>query len=307
MNAPTFELSQQQKDEYFGRGYTSVQAGVSPDLLKRLQEMAKKFEENIMDAHKNRIEVHGACIVEDPVGHRLMRYNDIFATDVDTTLDLLASPAIMAIFRDICGRNAVPLQMDIVYKHQHSHPVVLWHQDALHSRSYPYLNVGVYLDDSKKGDGCLSCVKNTQHEIQNIHNLSQTYGWKIPGVEELSAKAGDINIHDMMILHGSEPKRTSGVRRTIYIEIRPYEGIVSTGAQSYKWAELRRRFMGLVLRRANTSDWPQEWKVDYPTDLKTDEEEIEKILQRREPSTGAHYAISSVEHENYPVPADMRE
>jgi hypothetical protein len=64
--------------------------------------------------------------------------------------------------------------------------------------------------------------------------------------------------------------------------------------------------MGLVLRRANTLDWPQEWKLDYPTDLKSDEEEIEKILQRREPSMGAHYAISSVEHENYPVPADMR-
>jgi len=303
---PTFELSQVQKDEYFGRGYTGIKGGVSPNLLKRLQDMAKKFEEDIMDSHKNSIEVHGACIVEDPVGHRLMRYDDVFAADWDTTLNLLSSPAMMAIFRDICGRGAVPMQMDILYKHQHPHPVVIWHQGAQHPRTHPYLNIGVFLDDSGERDGCLRYVANTQHEKQDIQTLSQDHGWEIPGVIEFPARAGDINIQDMMILHGSQPKRTSGVRRTIYIEIRPYEGIVSSGSQSSEWTELRRRFMGLVLRRADPSDWPQEWKSDYPTDLKSDQEEIEKILQMREPPAPAYYATFPVEHENYPVPADMR-
>jgi hypothetical protein len=103
-----FKLSQTQKDEYFTRGYTGVESGISAELLKRLQDMAKKFKKHIMDAHKNGVEVHSAYVVEDSVGYRLTRYDDIFAADWDTTLDLLASPTMMAIFRDICGRGAVP-------------------------------------------------------------------------------------------------------------------------------------------------------------------------------------------------------
>jgi len=303
----TFKLSQEQRDDYFGRGYTGIKGALSPELLKRLQDMASGFEEKIMEAHKKSIDIHGACIVQDPVGYRLMRYDDIFSVDWDTTLDLLASPAMMAIFRDICGRGAVPMQMDILYKHQHPHPVVIWHQGAQHSRAHPYLNVGVFLDDSDKGDGCLRYVPNTQYEKQDIQKLSQEHGWEIPGVTEFPVKAGDINIQDMMILHGSQPKRTSGVRRTIYIEIRPYDGIIEDGLQSKEWAELRKRFMGLVLRRANPSDWPEEWKADYPHDLRSDQEEIEAIMQKKESPIPAYYATFPVEHENYPVPSDIRE
>ncbi len=302
----TFSLSDEQKNEYFGRGYTGIKNALSPDLLKRLQDMATRFEKDIMEKHEQGERVHGSCVVNDPVGDRLMRYDEVYAADIDTTLDLLASPSMMAIFRDICGRGAVPMQMDILYKHQHPHPVVIWHQGAQHSRKYPYLNVGVFLDDSGEGDGCLRYVPDTQHEKQDIQALSAEYGWDIPGVIEFPAMAGDINIQDMMILHGSEPKRTDGVRRTIYIEIRPFEGITENGEQSQEWAELRRRLMGLVLRRANPEDWPEEWKNDYPSDLGSDEEEIKKIVAKWEPPTPAYYATFPVDHPEYPVPSDMR-
>ncbi len=302
----TYKLSQQH-NEYFGRGYTGIESGISTDLLKRLQDMATKFENNIMEAHKNNIDVHGACVIKDPVGHRLMRYDDIYGLDWDTTLDLLSSPAMMAIFRDICGRGAVPMQMDVIYKYQHPHPVIIWHQGAQHHRTHPYLNVGVFLDDSGKGDGCLRYVPNTQYEKQDIQSLSQSHGWDIPGVVEFPAKAGDINIQDMMILHGSQPKRTPGARRTIYIEISPYDWLIQDGTHSQEWIELRRRFMALVLRRADPLDWPEEWKSDYPTDLKSDKEEIAEIFKRQESPSPAYYATFPVEHENYPVPADMRE
>lgn len=302
----TFTISEEQKKEYFGRGYTGIKSAISSDLLKRLQDMATRFENDIMAKHRNGEEVHGSCVVNDSVGDRLARFDEVYAADIDTTLDLLASPAMMAIFRDICGRGAVPMQMDILYKHQHPHPVVIWHQGAQHSRKYPYLNVGVFLDDSGLGDGCLRYVPNTQHEKQNIQELSQKHGWDIPEVIEFPAMAGDINIQDMMILHGSEPKRSEGVRRTIYIEIRPYESIIENSEQSKEWAELRKRFMGLVLRRADPNDWPKEWRDDYPTDLDSDEEEIKKIVAKRESPTPAYYATFPVQHENYPVPSDMR-
>ena len=304
---PTFELSQQQIDDYFGRGYTGIAGGISADLLKRLQDMADRLNTKAMEAHDKKEFLHGVCISPDPVGDRLMRYDDIFGVEVDAVIDLLSCPSLMAVFRQLCGRNAVPMQVDLLYKHQHPHPVVIWHQGAPHPRNYPYLNVGVFLDEADYGDGCLRYVPDTQHEKQDIQKLSEKYGWEIPGVVEFPSKAGDINIQDMMILHGSQPKRTPGVRRTIYIEIRPVEGIHESGGQSREWAELRRRFMGLVLRRADPSDWPEEWQDDYPSDLGSDEEEIANIFARREPPIPAYYATFPIETENYPVAADMKD
>lgn len=304
---PTYTIDEETKNHYFGRGYTGLAGGVPPELLQRLQAMADRLERQAMETHENGGEAHGVFISSDPVGKRVGRIDDVFAADADTILDLLASPAMMAIFREICGRNAVPMQVDVLFKYQHPHPVVIWHQGAPHPRNYPYLNVGVFLDDAPAGDGCLRYVPDTQHELQDIQALSGEHGWEIPGVVEFPSKAGDINIQDMMILHGSEPKRSPGVRRTIYIEIRPVEGILESGAQSAEWAELRRRFMGLVLRRADPSDWPEEWKGDYPDDLKSDEEEFRAILERREPPIPAVYAHFPAEHDNYPVPADLRQ
>jgi hypothetical protein len=303
----SYELTQQQIDDYFARGYTGIQGGIQPELLKRLQDMADRLNTKAMQAHEKNEHLHGVCVVADPVGDRVMRYDDLHGVEADTILDLLSCPAMMAIFREICGRNAVPMQIDMLYKHQHPHPVVIWHQGAPHPRNYPYLNVGVFLDDADIGDGCLRYVPDTQHEKQDIQGLSKKYGWEIPGVVEFPSKAGDINIQDMMILHGSQPKRTPGVRRTVYIEIRPVEGILESDAQSREWAESRSRFMGLVLRRADPSDWPEEWKADYPTDLASDEEEIARIMARKEPPVPAYYAAFPVETENYPVAADMKE
>ncbi|XOB61225.1 phytanoyl-CoA dioxygenase family protein [Campylobacterota bacterium DY0563] len=298
-----YSFTEEQKNEYFEKGFTSIKNGVSSNLLNRLQLMAENFEKKILDKYNKGIETPNACILEN----KLIRYNSIIKEDYDTTLELLSSPAMMAVFRDICGKGAVPLIMDLLYKHPLKGSVVLWHQDAPHSRSYPYINVGIYLDDAKKDDGCLLYVPNTQNKKQNIHDIVQKFGWNIPHTVEFPAEAGDINIHDMMILHGSKPKKTQNPRRTIYVEIRPYDAIIEDNLQSKEWADLRKRFMGLVLRRADSSLWPSEWKKDYPDDLKSDKEEILNILEIREPVIAANYAFPPVEMKNYPIPENYKE
>jgi hypothetical protein len=303
---PTYETTAKQKQQLLKDGYTVLPKALPSELLARWRNLADLLEDNALKAHQRGENTHGACVIEDPVGSRLMRYNDVLSVDTGAALDLLSCPAMMAIFQELCGCGAVPLQMDILYKHQHPHPVILWHQGSPHERKYPYLNVGVYLDDASLGDGCLRYVPNTQHEKKDICKLSKNYGWEIPGVVEQPAKAGDIFVQDMMILHGSQPKRTSGVRRTIYIEIRPAIAILETGVQSKQWMELRKRWMGLILRRANPSDWPKDWQEDISIELQSDEEEISKILSHKEPPIPAYYCHQKIEVEGYPVPEDMK-
>jgi hypothetical protein len=299
---PGYAVSADQKERLLTEGYILLAEALPADLLNRWRKLAEQLELKALEAHARNEQLHGACVIEDPVGPRLMRYDDVLGQDTNAVLDLLACPAMMAVARELCGAETVPLQMDILYKHQHPHPVILWHQGAPHPRGHPYLNVGIYLDDAGPDDGCLHYVPGTQHELQDICGLAEAHGWDIPGVVKQPAKAGDILVQDMMILHGSPPKRSPGVRRTIYVELRPVPGIRESAAQSEQWIEQRKRWMGMVLRRAGTA---ASWPDAFPEDLATDEEEAGAILSMWEPPIPAVYCSFPVETDNYPVPSDL--
>jgi len=302
-----FTITSEQREVFFDKGYMALENAVPAQLLEHWQGLAKRLEEEAIAAHRESRHLHGACVIEDPVGPRVMRFDDILGIDGEACLDLLACPAMIAVARELSGCGTVPLQLDVLYKQQHPHPVIKWHQGAPHPRGYPYLNVGVYLDDAPAGDGCLRYVPGTQHELVDIEGLSKEHGWEVPGVVELPAKAGDILIQDMMILHGSQPKRSPGVRRTIYVELRPYEGIIETGEQSEAWGRLRQQWMSLVLQRSALGSWPEEWLGDYPAPEVSEEETIRRIIEEREPPTPAVWGVFPVETEDYPVPADMKD
>lgn len=303
---PNYQISKKQQHQLLNKGYIALPSALPGELLARWRNIAEQLENNAMEKYHVGERLHGTCISNDPVGPRLMRYDDILQVAAEAVLDLLACPAMMAIAREFCGCGTVPIQMDILYKHQHPHPVVIWHQGAQHPRNYPYLNVGVYLDDAPAGDGCLRYLPASQHEKKDICALSEKYGWDIPGVIELPAKAGDILIQDMMILHGSQPKRNPGCRRTIYIELRPSASIIEDDAQSPEWVALREHWMAMVLDRADKRDWPADWQQGLPSDKSSVEQLVAAIAARPEPPLPAYYCHYGVETENYPVPADLK-
>lgn len=297
-------MEKNQIQQFHDEGYCLVENGLPQSLLSRWQHLAQQLEEQAVNSHKNNQQPHGAAIVQDKAGPRLMRYDDIFAIDAELVLETLATPAMLDLTKTLCGVGSVPVQMDILYKQQHPHPVIKWHQGAQHSRDYPYLNVGIYLDDAPLGDGCLRYVPGTQHKLYDIEGLSKEHGWEIPGVVEQPAKAGDILVQDMMILHGSQPKRSPGVRRTIYIELRPWQSIVESQSQTEHWAELRKQWMSLVLQKDAAAIWPQQWREDYP-DAPEVQLLVNEILERREPPQPAVWGTFPVESKDYPVPEDM--
>lgn len=297
-------MENNQIQQFHNDGYCLIENGLSSSLLSRWRNLAQQLEEHAVTSHINGQQLHGAAVVQDKVGPRLMRYDDIFAIDAELVLETLATPVMLDMTKTLCGEGSVPVQMDILYKQQHPHPVIKWHQGAQHSRDYPYLNVGIYLDDAPRGDGCLRYVPGTQHKLYDIESLSKEHGWEIPGVVEQPAKAGDILIQDMMILHGSQPKRSDGVRRTIYVELRPWQSIVESQSQTEHWAELRKQWMSLVLQKDAAAIWPQQWREDYP-DAPEVQLLVNEILERREPPQPAVWGTFPVESKDYPVPEDM--
>lgn len=281
-------ITPEQRNEFIEKGFLVLPNALPASLLSTLQDLIAELNEEMLKSHANSTLVPNTSFIEKPGKPLLTRVNDLLAFYPDAVLDLLASQAMMSIALELCGPDAVPLQCDVLFKHNHPESSISWHQDALHPRKFPYLNIGIYLDDADVGDGCVDYLANSQHKVHDIGKLVHKHGWDIPTMVSVPVKAGDILIQDMMVIHGSQMKRNAGVRRTIYVEIRPAAAILDQGAQSKEWAELRRRWMGLVVRKSNFA-WPDDSQAELPKDLKSDAEEIEHILQYREPPIPANY------------------
>lgn len=291
---PSFQITQNQIEEFKTKGFIRLKNALPQNLLIQWQELLAEFNEKALAAHGTRNSLPNTSYLDDKGKPRLTRANDLIGIFPDAVLDLIACPAMMAIARDLSGPGTIPLQCDALFKQPHPTSVVLWHQDTLFPRSFPYLNIGIYLDDADENDGCLRYVKGSQHEKIEICDLVKKYGWDIPNTEEVPVKAGDILIQDMMVLHGSRVKQMPGMRRTIYVEMRPAQAETEQNFHSEQWIEARKRWMGIVARRSDVS-WPEETHGELPKNLKSDQEEISELLQLRESPLPANYCFEGIQ------------
>lgn len=302
---PAFDAAA--KEQFATRGWVLAPEPIPAALLERWRALTDRLEAEALAVHAAGDQFPDTCIANTPAGAKVFRMDTLLRHDADAVLDLLACPALMAVARDLSGPGTVPLVVDVVYKQQHPAPGIIWHQGAPHDRLYPYLNVGVYLDDADLGDGCLRYIPGTQFALQDIAGLSKTHGWNIPDFVEQPAKAGQVLVQDMMILHGSQPKRSPGARRTLYIEYRPADGILAQKAQSFAWAHRRKRWMAHVLDRAAPGSWPADWPPHLDASAKgTVADMVRDVLDHPEPNIPSVYATLPVEGPDYPVPADLR-
>src|SRR5258705_10534159 len=60
---------------------------------------------------------------------------------------------------------------------------------------------------------------------------------------------GDVRLHDVMIVNGSEPVVGKALRRTVYYEFRAAEEILEEGRWDRTWIDRRLRLLPLALRR----------------------------------------------------------
>ncbi|MEC8082918.1 MAG: phytanoyl-CoA dioxygenase family protein [Pseudomonadota bacterium] len=301
-----FYITDTQKESYLTNGYVHFKGAIPLSLIERWQDKAEQLEKEGLKRYTEGEASTSIAISQDTVGPRVMRYNNVNAAESQLSSELLSSHAMVMIYRELCGAGCIPINMDLIYKQQHPHPIVNWHQDAPHSRAYPFANIGIYLDDAKADDGCLRLVPKSHFKWHDIEQLTSSYGWDIPGVVEVPVQAGDIVVHDMMILHGSMPKRSSGVRRTLYLECRPMAAIQDEGRNSREWLELRKQWMAQILKQSSTGLWPDDWQQDYPNVMGDHHALMVSIRDKREPTIPANWGKQVMVTDNYPIPFYLR-
>lgn len=75
--------------------------------------------------------------------------------------------------------------------------------------------------------------------------LRDRHGWEAPGAIDVEMQLGDVLLHTVMVVHGSERARGRKLRRTIYYKFRAAEETVAESP----WDWIERRMRVLPLRR----------------------------------------------------------
>jgi hypothetical protein len=215
-------------------------------------------------------------------------------------LALLGEPALLEVAERLCGPSMVPNLFDMVIKTGGDQMRVEWHQDAIHPRDNRMIVVGVYLDDSVAGAGALEILPRTHQTRQDIGALTTPAALAEAeaqgrGVQALPAQAGDLLVHDVMIVHSSPPAAPGGLRRVIYVEFRDAHDVIKNGPQGLAWVQAQMRLLRLgltVWQQANPDQPPYPWRPDpqfLPGPAAAIEQELTTIANAWQAGWGANY------------------
>lgn len=229
------------------QGYLILRNRIPAGILSRLQAAATRMIERGRSAAPDDPSASDYGFAERDSGRVMFRVDYLHAKGEPTTLELLGSPAVLGIAESLAGSDFVPTYESLVFKDAGDGAAINWHQDAVHPRRHRIFNIDIYLDESRAGEGALRVAPGSQKQRVDICDLQGRYGWNAPGVIHAEMQPGDVLVHDVMVVHGSEAVVGNRLRRTIYYEFRPAKQILTEGPWDREWVDQRLRLMPLAL------------------------------------------------------------
>ncbi len=244
-----YHLTPEEIARFDAQGYLVLRGRIPGELLARLQHAAdtwiaegRALDEGDPAASDYQWATRGG-------ERRMFRVDYLHGKGQPASLELLGSPAVLGIAESLAGPNAVPTYESLVFKDTGDGAAIDWHQDAVHPRTHRIFNVDVYLDASRAGEGALRVAPGSHLAPVDVCQLQEEYGWDAPGVIQVELEPGDVLVHDVMVVHGSEAVTGNRLRRTIYYEFRAAEQIAAEGPWDAEWVDRRLRLLPLGLRR----------------------------------------------------------
>ncbi len=228
-------------------GYVVLRDRIPAPLLARLQEAADNWIARGRESGDNGGATSDYKFAQRDSGSVMWRVDYVHSKGEEVSLELLGSPAVLGIAESLAGPNLVPTYESLVFKDEGDGAAVAWHQDAVHPRSHRIFNVDVYLDHSRIGEGALRVAPGSHLRPVDVCELTDEFGWDAPGVVQVEMGPGDVLVHDVMVVHGSEAVTGNRLRRTIYYEFRAAEQIMAEGPWDAEWIDQRMRLLPLGL------------------------------------------------------------
>lgn len=154
-------------------------------------------------------------------------------------LALAAYPAILEFAAIALGDDPIVTWEDLFVKQFGSTLEVPFHQDSLYqSRRSPVYRFGVYLDDSSPSPVRVLPGSHTLGALHATH-IQDIVRERSDALESLSMRAGDILVHDTMLIHASAAHPDAPPRRVVYLEYRTAAQLLHDSPWDAQWTARR--------------------------------------------------------------------
>jgi ectoine hydroxylase-related dioxygenase (phytanoyl-CoA dioxygenase family) len=223
-------LSTNQLDQYHADGY------VIPDF-----RFPTAVIDEIRAAHRRFVRKYPQFIDYCPT---LLHYDLSF-------LNYARFPAILEMVAQILGQDLILWNSSLFAKPPHRGRKTPWHQDGEYwpIRPLATCTVWIALDDSTRDNGCLQVIPGShkerrllRHETNASPDLTLNQELPTSAFDESQAvdlvlESGQISLHDVYLVHGSEANRSARPRRGMTLRYMPSTSLFDRDAE----VELYRR------------------------------------------------------------------
>ena len=160
--------------------------------------------------------------------------NYLHANANSFSLRLLAHPFVGDALNRMVGPDFVPCWESLVFKLPSSGSSVPWHRDDKSvDGDERVFNIDFYFDKSNSGNGGLWVVPGSHLLPAEEANALIERGrrdFKLPGAIPTEVEPGDVILHHVKVLHGSEVKESDELRRVVYFDSR-----AASRNRKYRW------------------------------------------------------------------------
>lgn len=270
-------------------GYLVLRRWIPDELLKRLRRGVETAVQRGVRDYLNNSPDNRVAIL--PLADRpyVIRINDLIFDQDPVFFELLGSPFIADVARELSGHDSLPTYEALVMKNRGDNNPIVWHRDMMHSRTGRVFTLGVYLDESARGSGALRLIPASQTSPDDVCELSDKLEAGLLTAIEIDMEPGDVLIHDVMVLHASGLVTHQAFRRTIYFEFRPEDLVRANPHFSSEWIVLRRRLLELAQKR-----WSGEIAIGAGEWSGEEQELIAQLKVARATIEAGHYCYRPV-------------
>jgi ectoine hydroxylase-related dioxygenase (phytanoyl-CoA dioxygenase family) len=149
--------------------------------------------------------------------------------------DLVTRPAILDAVESLIGPDILVYTCTWFIKEPESAAIAAWHQDATYFGLRPYVHVTAWLalTDATAANGCMEFLPGSHHRGQlphragvvaaSVNRAGQAVTLAIDDAPAMHAPlaAGQFSLHHTLLLHRSQPNRSSGRRVGLAISYIP--------------------------------------------------------------------------------------
>ncbi|GLX68592.1 phytanoyl-CoA dioxygenase family protein [Paenibacillus glycanilyticus] len=252
-------ITDEQAQFFLDNGYLVIRNVVRGEELRLLQEQTLKIvEKGLAGQEEDEDYLYRVRANGDKVYWR----TEYIIDKSEAAKALLGHPFILSSVEKLQGPNLIPTWDSLVVKAPNNAASVPWHRDAEVPEgcqdARPIFNVDFYLDAADE-QSCLWVIPGSNHwsSSQAAERCARA-GFDVSDAVPVPMEAGDVILHNIMLLHGSPEGEGNDLRRTVYYEFRPGEIELEFGPHTPEYFPLKQQILLDCMNRRKQSGYANE-------------------------------------------------